>query len=168
MIQRLFRSCFGKTIIPTSTKRFNLPYGVLKLSFQSSTCSHTSLELCALYTRLACRRRPPRAPQLAVFKEILPESRLEAVDLSVCGKYTPPGAPMHLHTSPQIFVEISFLLLSLNNFGEKLLLPLFTRSIGSRLPLLSISPPMNSYTVLLLITNHSHLWLCLFCASFTS
>jgi transposase InsO family protein len=41
----------------------------------------------------------------------------------------------------------------LDTFREKLLLPLFTPLIGSRLPLLSIGPPMNSCTVLLPITN---------------
>ena len=59
------------------------------------------------FTCLMSHRRPQHNPQSAVFKVILSESRSKGANLSVYGKYAPPGAPMRLHASPQIFVEIS-------------------------------------------------------------
>jgi hypothetical protein len=45
MIQRFFQYCFGITIIPTSSKRLDLPCGVLRSSFRGSACFHASSEV---------------------------------------------------------------------------------------------------------------------------
>ena len=45
-------------------------------------------------------------PQSAIFKKTQPESRLEAANLLVCGKYTLPRDFIRPHTPPQLYVEI--------------------------------------------------------------